>query len=64
MFPKLIYESLPYIYLSLGLSSGLVINSTIVIIASILFIAAGVLVIAMRIRYRRWARRSHYLYLP
>jgi hypothetical protein len=64
MFPKLIYESLPYIYLSLGLSGGLVITTTIVVVASILLIAAGILIITMRIRYRRWIRRSHYLYMP
>ena len=64
MFPKLIYESLPYIYLSLGLGGGIAISTTIVIVASILLIAAGVLVITMRIRYRRGIRRSYYSYTP
>jgi hypothetical protein len=60
MFPKIIYELLPFIYLSVGVSSGVIINSTIVFIASILLIAAGILVISMRIRYRREIRRHRY----
>ncbi len=64
MLPKMLYELLPFIYLSLGVGSGVVINSTIVIIASILLIAAGILVLIMRIRYRREIRRKRYLYTP
>jgi hypothetical protein len=56
MLPKILYELLPFIYLSAGVGSGVMINSTIVIIASILLIAAGVLVLSMRIRYRRKIR--------
>ena len=57
MLPKALYELLPYLYLSLGAGSGIVINSTIVLIGSFLLIVAGVLVIAMRITYRRKIRR-------
>lgn len=61
MFPKILYELLPFIYLSVGVGSGIVINSTIVIVASILLIFTGILVLSMRIRYRRSIRRNRYL---
>ena len=57
MLPKVLYELLPYLYLSIGAGSGMVINSTIVLIGSFLLIAAGLLVISMRITYRRRIRR-------
>lgn len=57
MFPKVIYELLPYLYLSLGAGSGMVVNSTIVFIGSFLLISAGLLVISMRITYRRRIKR-------
>ncbi len=60
MLPKILYELLPYIYLSVGVGSGVVINSTIVIVASILLITTGILVLSMRIRYRREIRRHRY----
>jgi hypothetical protein len=60
MFPKILYELLPFIYLSVGVGSGVVINSTIVIVASILLIFTGILVLSMRIRYRRSIRRNRY----
>ena len=56
----MLYEMLPFIYLSVGVGSGVVINSTIVIVASILLVAAGILVLDMRIRYRRAIRRNRY----
>lgn len=62
MLPKIIYEMLPYLYLSVGVSSGLTINSPIVFIASVLLMLTGVLVISMRINYRREMRRSRYLH--
>ena len=57
MLPKVLYELLPYLYLSIGAGSGMVINSTLVLIGSFLLIAAGLLVISMRITYRRRIRR-------
>lgn len=57
MLPKVLYELLPYLYLSLGAGSGLVINSTIVMIGSFILIVAGMLIIAMRVSYRRKIRR-------
>lgn len=60
MFPKIIYELLPFIYLSVGVGSGVIINSTIIFVASILLVTAGILVLSMRIRYRRGIRRNRY----
>ena len=58
MLPKVLYELLPYIYFSIGLGSGVSINTTIVFIASAILMATGVLILAMRISYRRAYRRS------
>jgi hypothetical protein len=57
MLPKVIYELLPFIYLSVGIGGGVIINSTTVFIASVLLMAAGILVLLMRINYRRELRR-------
>ena len=61
MLPKILYELLPYMYLSLGAGSGLVSSSAIVLVASILFIATGIIVIMMRISYRRKIRSNRLL---
>ncbi len=53
MLPKMLYELLPYLYLSAGAYGGIVINSAIVIVGSFLLIATGILIISMRITYRR-----------
>lgn len=63
MLPKVLYETLPYLYLSVAVSSGLTINSPIVFIASVLLMLTGVLIISMRINYRREIRRSRYLHI-
>ncbi len=63
MLPKILYELLPFIYLSVAIIGGVVINSTIVFVASILLIATGLLVLSMRISYRREIRRKRYLYM-
>ncbi|VAW55529.1 hypothetical protein MNBD_GAMMA05-2103 [hydrothermal vent metagenome] len=52
MLPKMLYELLPYLYLSVG-AGGFIINSAIVFVASVSLIMAGVLVLMMRISYRR-----------
>lgn len=57
MLPKVLYELLPYLYVSVAVSSGLTINSPIVFIASVVLTLTGVLVIKMRINYRRDNRR-------
>lgn len=58
MLPKMIYEMLPYLYLSIGVGSGITISSTLVFIASVLLMATGILVLVMRITYRREIRRK------
>lgn len=57
MLPKLLYELLPFLYLSVGVGSGVAINSTIVFIASVLLMVTGVVVLSMRVTYRREIRR-------
>ena len=57
MLPKMFYELLPYLYLSIGAGSGFVINSAIVFIGSFLLIVVGILVIGMRVSYRRKIKR-------
>lgn len=49
----MLYELLPYLYLSVGAYGGFVINSAIVIVGSFLLIATAILIISMRITYRR-----------
>ena len=61
MLPKVIYELLPYLYLSIGLGSGVTISSTLVFIASFLLMATGILILVMRITYRREMRRKKYV---
>ena len=56
MLPKILYELLPYMYLSIGAGSGMMSTSSIVLVASLLFIATGIIVIAMRFSYRRKIR--------
>ncbi len=57
MLPKLLYELLPFLYLSVGVGSGVAINSTIVFIASVLLMVTGIAVLSMRVTYRREIRR-------
>ena len=57
MFPKVLYELLPFIYMSTGLAIGVMLDSAIVLIASILLTVTGILVLSMRISYRREIRR-------
>jgi len=58
MLPKFLYELLPFLYLGIGIGGGVAINSVIVFIASVLLMAAGILVLTMRISYRRDIRRQ------
>lgn len=56
MLPKILYELLPYLYLSVGAGSGLVATSALLLLSSILFIATGIIVLVMRINYRQKIR--------
>ncbi len=60
MLPKFLYEILPYMYLTVSLGGGLVINSMLVFIASVLLMATGILVLTMRITHRREIRRLNH----
>ena len=62
MLPKMLYELLPYIYLTVGVGGGVSINSAIVIVASVLFLMTGVVVIFMRYQYRQSIRRLNQQY--
>ncbi len=53
----MLYELLPFMYLSVGVGGGVAINSIIVFIASVLLMSTGILVLTMRITYRREIRR-------
>ena len=57
MLPKMIYELLPFMYLSVGVGSVVAISSTIIFVASVILIMTGILVLSMRISYRREIRR-------
>jgi hypothetical protein len=53
MLPRRLYEILPYIYITTGILSALLIHSRLVVIASMLMIMAGVIIVSMRISNRR-----------
>ncbi len=61
MLPKILYELLPYLYLSVGAGSGVITTSAIVLIASVLFMGTGIMVIMMRMNYRRKIKSHHSL---
>lgn len=48
----MLYELLPFMYLSVGFGSGVVIDSMIMFIASLLLMATGILVLTTRITFR------------
>ena len=51
------YEGLPYLYLAIGLACALLVQSTLITIASLLLILAGVAVLIMRYRFRSDQKR-------
>ena len=48
MLPKSIYQSLPYIYISLGILCMMIVESRLILFSSALLVAAGGLVLLMR----------------
>ncbi len=62
MLPRGLYELLPYLYLAIGSFSGLMIDSTLILIASLLLIAAGALTLYTRWNYRKAAKAQPALY--
>ncbi len=53
MLPRRLYKILPYLYIITGIVSAMLIHSSLVIIASLLMIMAGVIIISLRISNRR-----------
>ena len=62
MLPRLLYELLPLIYIATGILCAVLIDSTIVLISSMLLIVTGVFVIMMRRNFRRALHRRHEQY--
>lgn len=58
MLPRRLYESLPYLYITIAIVSVLLISSRLVIISSLLMIMAGVIVLLMRFSSRRGPLRQ------
>jgi len=57
MLHRSIYEGLPYLYLVVGIVCALLISSTLITIASLLLILAGMAVLLMRFRFRSEQQR-------
>lgn len=57
MWPKLVYESLPFLYLTMGIAILVYFDSPIAFISSLLFLAAGILVLSWRFSYRKSGMR-------
>ena len=53
MLPRSLYELLPYLYLGIGAIGCAIFDSELAIISSVLVILAGLIVLWMRIDYRR-----------
>ena len=61
MLPRQLYELLPFIYIGTGIICAVLIDSTIVLISSILLIVTGVFVLLMRRSFRNALIQSYEL---
>ena len=61
MLPRQLYELLPFIYIVTGLACAVLIDSTIVLISSILLIVTGVFVLIMRRNFRKTQSQNYEL---
>lgn len=52
MLPRSLYEVLPYLYIATGLAGGLLVESSLIMIASMLLISAGLVTLYMRYQHR------------
>lgn len=52
MLNRNIYEVLPYLYLGLGTVCVLLVKSTVIVIAALLLVSAGLIVLIMRYQFR------------
>jgi hypothetical protein len=59
MLPHRLYELLPFIYISTGIVCSALIDSTIVLISSMLLIITGVFVLLMRRSFRKSLNRRY-----
>jgi hypothetical protein len=62
MLPRRLYELLPFIYIVTGILCAVLIDSTIVLISSLLLIITGVFVLIMRRNFRRALHQQNELY--
>ena len=62
MLPRKLYELLPFFYMLTGVVCAVLIDSTVVLISSMLLIVAGVFVLLMRRSYRKSSHRKFQLY--
>lgn len=62
MLPRKLYELLPYLYMLTGVVCAALVDSTVVLISSMLLIVAGVFVLMMRRSYRKSTNKQFQLY--
>jgi hypothetical protein len=62
MLPRKLYESLPFFYMFTGVVCAVLIDSTIVLISSMLLIVTGIFVLLMRRNFRKSLNRSYELH--
>ena len=62
MLPRKLYELLPFFYIFTGIVCAALIDSTIVLISSMLLIVTGVFVLLMRRNFRKSLNRSYRLH--
>lgn len=62
MLPRKLYELLPFLYILTGVVCAALINSTIVLISSMLLIVTGVFVLLMRRNFRKSLNKSYRMY--
>ncbi len=53
MLPRAIYELLPYLYITIGVSTSLALSTGVIMVAAALLISAGLVILSMRFNYRR-----------
>jgi hypothetical protein len=59
MLPRRLYELLPFLYISTGMVSVVLVDSTIVLISSMLLIITGVFIFLLRRNFRKSLKRQH-----
>ena len=62
MLPRGLYELLPYLYIFTGIICAVLIDSTIVIISSLLLIITGIFVFIMRRNFRKTMNEAYRLH--